>query len=80
VNRFKTWSLKDGVPRVANVYMNPLSFGKSMGRDAASLNLGDRHPIARTLREASLGRRPLFFQYMPRMEAILFGPRNLLDD
>ncbi len=80
VNRFKTWSVKDGVPLVTNVYMNPLSFGKSMGRDAASLTLGDRHPIARTLRGANLGRRPLFFQYMPRMEAILFGPRNLLDD
>ncbi|MCE5274200.1 MAG: acetoacetate decarboxylase family protein [Deltaproteobacteria bacterium] len=79
VNRFKTFSVKDGVPLAANVYMNPLEFGKSMSRSAAQLTLGD-HDIAAQLRGLGLSDKPLFFQYMPMMEAILYGPRNLMDD
>jgi len=79
VNRFKTYSVKDGVPLVANIYMNPIEFGKSMSPKAAQLSLGT-HDIAQKLKEIDLSKRPLFFQYMPVMEAILFGPRNLMDD
>jgi hypothetical protein len=79
VNRFKTYSLKDGVPLAANIYMNPVEFGKSMSGKAAELTLGD-HDIARQLREIRLSEKPLFYQYMPVMEAILFGARNLMDD
>jgi hypothetical protein len=79
VNRFKTFSLKDGVPLAANVYMNPIEFGKSMSPKAAELTLGT-HDIARQLQEIKLSPKPLFFQYMPVMEAILYGPRNLMDD
>lgn len=80
VNRFKTYSVKDGVPLVANVYLNPIEFGKSMSRGAAELTLGENHTIARQLRGIELSDRPLFFQYMPVMEAILYGGRNLMDD
>ncbi len=80
VNRFKTYSVKDGVPLAANVYMNPIESGKSMSGSAAELSLGEKHTIARTLRDLKLSDKPLFFQYMPVMEAILFGPRNLIDD
>ena len=80
VNRFRTYSIKDGVPLAANVYMNPLEFAKSMSSSAAELTLGETHTIARTLREIELSGKPLFFTYMPMMEAILFGPRNLIDD
>lgn len=79
VNRFKTFSLKDGVPLVANIYMNPLNFGKSMSGKAAQLTLGT-HDIARQLQGIKLSEKPLFYQYMPLMEAILFGARNLMDD
>jgi hypothetical protein len=79
INRFKTFSVKDGVPLAANVYMNPIEFGKSMSRKAATLSLGN-HDIAKTLKEINLSPKPLFFQYMPVMEAILYGPRNLMDD
>lgn len=79
VNRFKTYSLKDGVPLAANIYMNPVEFGKSMSGKAAELTLGD-HNIARQLREIKLSEKPLFYQYMPVMEAILYGARNLMDD
>ncbi len=79
VNRFKTYSLKNGVPLAANVYMNPVEFGKSMSGKAAKLTLGN-HDIAGQLREIKLSEKPLFYQYMPVMEAILFGARNLIDD
>jgi hypothetical protein len=79
VNRFKTFSMKDGVPLAANVYMNPIEFGKSMNRNAAQLTLGN-HDIANQLKEINLGTKPIFYQYMPVMEAILYGPRNLMDD
>ena len=79
VNRFKTYSIKDGVPLVANVYMNPVEFGKSMRGGVAQLFLGN-HDIAKKLQEINLSPKPIFFQYMPVMEAILYGPRNLMDD
>ncbi len=79
-NRFKTFSVKDGIPLAANVYMNPLEFGKSMNPGAAQLSLGDKHSIALQLRDLDLSKKPIFFQYMPFMEAILYGPRNLMDD
>ncbi|HHO76025.1 MAG TPA: hypothetical protein ENN05_06305, partial [Deltaproteobacteria bacterium] len=79
VNRFKTYSIKNGVPLAANVYMNPREFGKSISPKAARLILGD-HDISNQLRSLDLSDKPLFFQYMPMMEAILYGPRNLMDD
>jgi hypothetical protein len=79
VNRFKTFSIKDDVPLAANVYMNPREFGKSISPKAAQLTIGD-HTISGKLRELDMGEKPLFFQYMPLMEAILYGPRNLMDD
>ncbi|HPE08009.1 MAG TPA: acetoacetate decarboxylase family protein, partial [Smithellaceae bacterium] len=79
VNRFKTYSIKDGVPLVANIYMNPVEFGKSMSGKSAQLSLGN-HDIAKKLRDINLSPKPIFFEYMPVMEAILYGPRNLMDD
>jgi hypothetical protein len=79
VNRFKTFSIKDGVPLAANVYMNPVEFALSVLPGAASLSIGN-HRISQELREMNLSANPVFYQYMPVMEAILYGPRNLMDD
>ena len=38
------------------------------------------HDIAKKLRDINLSPKPIFFQYVPVMEAILYGPRNLMDD
>ena len=76
--RYLTYSVKDGIPLVANVVVDPLEFAQSArGRDA-TLELGD-HPIAQALRGIGLGRKPLMYQYSPRNEAILFAGRNLID-
>ncbi len=79
-NRFKTYSVKDGVVLPANVYMNPIEFGMSMSPGAARLSVGEKHPVARQLRELGLSERPVFYNYMPLMEAVLYAPRNLMDD
>ncbi len=63
---------------MANVYVNPVEFGKSISGGAAGFFLGD-HDIAKKLQEINLSPKPIFFQYMPFMEAILYGPRNLMD-
>jgi len=52
---------------------------KSMSSKAAQLSLGT-HNIAQKLKEIDLSTEPFFFQYMPFIEAILLGPRNLMDD
>ena len=52
----------------------------SMSPGAARLSVGEKHPVARQLRELGLSERPLFYNYMPLMEAVLYAPRNLMDD
>ncbi len=78
--RFRTYSLKDGVPLCANIYTNPIEFSQSMSGDAARLDIGVDHPIGRELAGIGLGKKPIMFQYSPLNEMILFAPRNLIDD
>lgn len=80
VLRFKTYSVKGGTPLVSNIYMNPIEFGQSMSKDSAELSLGENHPVARQLKDMELSDKPLFYQYIPANELILYGPRNLMDD
>jgi hypothetical protein len=80
VNRFKTYSVKEGFVLPANVYINPIEFGMSMSPKASQLSVGDKHPIARQIRELGLSAHPIFYNYMPLMEAVLYAPRNLMDD
>ena len=79
VVRFVTYSMKDGIPLVANVYQNPIEYAQSRRGDAAELVLGHDHPIAQQLRDIQLSRKPLLCQMSPRNELILFAPRNLMD-
>jgi len=77
--RYRAYSMKEGLPLCANVYTNRLAFAQSASRQAAALQLGD-HDIARQLRALDLSKSPLMYQYCPKNELILFGPRNLIDD
>lgn len=77
--RYRAYSLKDGLPLCANVYTNPLEYAQSMASGAARLALGD-HPIAEQLRALDLSESPIMYQYSPKNELVLFGPRNLIDD
>ena len=52
--------------------------------DVQSQTIGIAHggceQDALKLRDLELSDKPVFYQYMPVMEAILYGPRNLMDD
>ena len=78
--RFKTYSIKDGIPLCANIYTNPIEFRQTMNRNAAELEIGSDHKICGELNGIGLSKKPLLFQYIPLNEMILFGPRNLIDD
>ena len=79
VLRYRAYSMKEGLPLCANVYTNPLEFAQSMSPKAVGLQLGN-HEIARQLRDLDLSATPLMYQYCPKNELILFGPRNRIDD
>ncbi|MFQ5745370.1 MAG: acetoacetate decarboxylase family protein, partial [Acidobacteriota bacterium] len=76
--RYVTYSVKDGVPLVANLYVDPLEYGERWG-GGAQLTIGTDHPICDELGEIELSSRPLMVQYAPLTEAVLFSPRNLID-
>ncbi|MBJ7458787.1 MAG: acetoacetate decarboxylase family protein [Thermoleophilaceae bacterium] len=50
--------------------------GRSIRRGAATLELADRHPIARELHNVLLSRRSIAAVYSPRIEGILYGPHH----
>ena len=67
----------DGQPQSSEFKVNAIDLGISLRPDAASLELGDRHPIARELASLLVSRRPIQYAYVPRFEAILYGPEHL---
>jgi len=66
----------DGQPQSAQAKFNQLEYGVSWRRDAAVLELGERHPIALELRRLLVSRKPLYYEYVPRYEVILFGAEH----
>ena len=78
--RFKTYSIKDGIPLCANIYTNPIEFKQTMDRNAVHLDIGSGHAICSELNSIGLSRKPLVLQYIPVNEMVLFPPRNLIDD
>jgi hypothetical protein len=66
----------DGQPQSAQGKLNQLQYGASWRRDAAALELGERHPIALEVRRLLASRKPLQYEYVPRYEAILFGAEH----
>jgi hypothetical protein len=64
-------------PQSSEFKINATEMGVSLGPGAGSLQLGDRHPIARELASVLVSRRPIQYQYMARFEGILYGPEHL---
>jgi hypothetical protein len=67
----------DGQPQRAELKVNQLEVGTSLRPGAATLELGARHPIAHELDRVLISRRSLQYEYVPRFEAILYGPEHL---
>jgi hypothetical protein len=66
----------DGQPVTAQFKANHLEYGESLRRGVAVLELGERHPIALELRRLLVSRKSLYYEYVPRFEAMLFGPEH----
>lgn len=66
----------DGQPQTGEFAQNQRELGVSRRRHAAELELGDRHPIALELERLLVSRKPLQYEYAPRLEAVLFGPEH----
>ena len=67
----------DRQPQSSEFKINAIQMGVSLRPGAATLELGERHPIARSWRACSLWRRPIQYQYMARFEGILYGTEHL---
>jgi hypothetical protein len=80
VVRYVTYSVKDGIPLAANVYTNQVEYAERRGADAVELEIGSGHPICDELRSIELSATPLLYQFAPVTQAILFAPRNLIDN
>jgi hypothetical protein len=78
--RYITYSMKDGIPLVANVYMNQIEYAQSADGKTAEMELGYDHPIGKALRGIELSKMPILYQFSPVNEAILFAGRNLIDN
>jgi hypothetical protein len=80
ITRYKTYPVKDGVVLCGNVYINPLKHAETRKTKGVELVIGRDHPIGRELLGINLSAKPVMYQYSPLTEAILFGPRHLIDD
>ena len=78
--KFILYTMKNGIPLKANLYVNPLQFRQTIGLGTTSLDIADGHRICDELKDLSLSRWPVMYQYMPSYEAILFNSKNLIDD
>ena len=80
VTRNITYSVKDGIPLVTNIYMDPLEYAETRSSKVAELDIGSGHPICDELKEIQLSRKPFEYQYAPKTQSIVFSPRNIIDD
>ncbi len=78
--KFILYTMKNGIPLKANLYVNPLQFRQTVGLGNARLDIGGDHRICRELRDLGLSRWPIMYQYMPSYQAILFNSKNIIDD
>ena len=67
----------DRQPQGSEFKINAVEMGVSVRPGAASLALGEHHPIACELAELIAWTRPVQYQYMARFEGILYGPEHL---
>ncbi len=78
--RYRTFPVKDGITLRANVFTSHLEYAESRRPSDVSLEIGKDHPVCDELRGIGLGKKALMYQYSAVNEAVLFGPRNLIDD
>jgi hypothetical protein len=64
----------DGQPQYSEFRVNALAQGETLRYGAATIDLGTGYPMADELDRALIGRRSVRDSWIPKYEAILFGP------
>jgi hypothetical protein len=67
----------DGQPQSAEFKVHQHEVGTTIRPGAATLELGEHHPIALELARLLVSRHPLQYEYAPSFEAILYQPEHL---
>ncbi len=75
--RYITYPVKDGNAQHADVLINAINFGISLNPSDLKLELGKEHPIAKELEDLLIFKKPIQYQYIPKFQAILYGPSRL---
>ncbi len=68
---------QDKQPQYAEFKVNALEMGQVLGPADVSISFGDSHPIARNFSDILLSERALMYIYLPKIQAILYGPQQL---
>lgn len=79
VLKLRGYTMKDGIPLVSNLLVRQTRFRDQLQRGMAALSLGEG-PVADTLRSLRLSERPIASQCCSQAQAMLFFPRNVMDD
>ncbi len=74
--KFYTYLYMDKQPQWTEFRVNAEQYGRSWMPGKVKLELGN-HPIARELKGLLISTRPLMYMYLPKMQAILYGPMAL---
>lgn len=77
--KVRSYTVKDGLPLVSNLLIRQKRFTDHLRRDGARLELG-RGDLADQLRALALSDRPIASHSCSDAEAMLFAPRNVMDD
>lgn len=76
VMRAVTYPVKERKAHEAPVLMNALSWGETF-RPKGKLTPGEDHPIAAQLEELLVSQKPIYLQWIPKFQAILYGASRL---
>jgi hypothetical protein len=77
--KMRSYTVKQGIPLVSTLLVRQLRYRDHLKRDTARLELG-AGPIADALRRLKVSERPIASQACSQAEAMLFFPRNVMDD
>lgn len=75
----KIFTVMNGIPMGANLYMNQIEFAQTLGKGKSGIDIGKGHELCDILADLHLGNSPLVYQFCPRYDAILFNTKNLMD-
>lgn len=67
----------DRQPQSSEFKVGAAAMRTTFSPGAATLRLGNEHPLARDLDRMLLWRRPIYYHYLARFEGILYGPEHL---